>query len=56
MDGANYDGAVEAFFRVLWPGVELIFSVTHPCFMTGGFGWIGDEQGSIKLTVSNYFD
>lgn len=56
MDVPNYEGAVKEVFRVLRPGGELVFSVTHPCFMTRGFGWIEDEQGSIKLTVSDYFD
>ncbi|MGB2799694.1 MAG: class I SAM-dependent methyltransferase [Dehalococcoidia bacterium] len=56
MDGPNYEGAVKDILRVLRPGGELIFSVTHPCFMTRGFGWIEDEQGSIKLTVSDYFN
>lgn len=56
MDCPNYKGAVKEVLRVLRPGGELVFSVTHPCFMTRGFGWIEDEQGSIKLTVSDYFN
>ena len=56
MDGSTYEGAVKEILRVLRPGGDLIFSVTHPCFMTRGFGWIEDEQGSIKLTVSDYFN
>lgn len=56
MDCPNYEGAVKEVLRVLRPGGELVFSVTHPCFMTRGFGWIEDEQGSIKLTVSDYFN
>ncbi len=56
MDGPNYESAVKEVLRVLRPLGELIFSVSHPCFMTRGFGWIEDEQGSLKLTVSDYFD
>ncbi len=56
MDCPNYEGAVKEVLRVLRHGGELVFSVTHPCFMTRGFGWIEDEQGSIKLTVSDYFN
>ena len=57
MDGPNFDGAVREIFRVLRPGGELIFSITHPCFLTRGFQWIRDEQGNdAKLIVSDYFD
>lgn len=57
MDGPDFAGAAREIHRVLRPGGELVFSMTHPCFMTRGFGWIGDESGgAIKLTVSDYFD
>jgi len=56
MDGSDYEGALNEIHRVLRPGGELVFSVTHPCFMTRGFGWVGDEHGGMKLTVSEYFN
>jgi len=57
MDGPKYDHAVREFFRVLRPGGELVFSITHPCFMTRGYGWVKDEHGNpTKLTVSDYFE
>jgi len=56
MDGPDFGGAAREVFRVLRPGGELIFSITHPCFMTKGYGWVEDEAaGSIKLVVSDYF-
>jgi ubiquinone/menaquinone biosynthesis C-methylase UbiE len=56
MDGPDYKGAVKEFFRVLRPGGSLYFSITHPCFMTKGFGWSDDERGGLlKLTISDYF-
>ena len=57
MDGPNFEGAVGEIFRVLRPGGELAFNITHPCFATRGFGWLEDEAGKpIKLTVGGYFD
>lgn len=57
MDSPHFNRATEEFFRVLRPGGNLIFSITHPCFDTKGSGWIRDEQGNgIKFTVSDYFD
>jgi hypothetical protein len=48
--------AIEEFFRILRPSGNLIFSITHPCFITKGVGWIKDEnKNPIKLTVSDYF-
>jgi 2-polyprenyl-3-methyl-5-hydroxy-6-metoxy-1,4-benzoquinol methylase len=56
MDGADYKGALKEIYRVLRPDGELYFSITHPCFMTPGFGWVGDEDApDVKLTVSSYF-
>lgn len=37
MDSPNYQGAIKEFYRILRPGGELFFSISHPCFMTKGF-------------------
>jgi len=56
MDGPDFEGAVKEILRVLRSGGELIFSITHPCFMTEGYGWIPDEHdNAVKITVSDYF-
>jgi ubiquinone/menaquinone biosynthesis C-methylase UbiE len=56
MDGPDYADAIKEFFRVLRPKGSLFFSVTHPCFITRGFGWVTDENDEpVKLTVSDYF-
>lgn len=56
MDGPGYEGAVREFFRVLRPGGGLFFNITHPCFMTKGFGWVeAEKDSSPRLTVSDYF-
>jgi SAM-dependent methyltransferase len=56
MDGPDFQGAAREIFRVLRPPGELIFSITHPCFMTRGYGWVEDENGyATKLTVADYF-
>lgn len=58
MDGPDFEGAANEAFRLLRPGGELCFSMTHPCFMTPGFGWVPDDEGregELKLTVSHYF-
>ena len=57
MDAPDFGDASREILRVLRPGGELIFSITHPCFMTRGYGWMEDENGNAtKLTVSDYFD
>jgi ubiquinone/menaquinone biosynthesis C-methylase UbiE len=56
MDGADYKGTLKEIYRVLRPNGKLYFSITHPCFMTTGFGWTGDKNDpGVKLTVAGYF-
>lgn len=57
MDGPDFGGATREILRVLRPGGELVFSISHPCFMTKGYGWLDeDENGyATKLTVADYF-
>lgn len=56
MDGPHYAEAVQEIFRVMRPHGDFFFSITHPCFMTTGFGWTGPEDSAdIKLTVAGYF-
>ena len=56
MDGPHYGLSTKEIFRVLRPGGSLIFSITHPCFITKGIGWAIDDDGKyVKLTVSDYF-
>src|SRR5262249_41083212 len=51
MDGARFDLAMSESFRVLRRGGMLAFSITHPCFITKGSGWLRDEQGvKVKWT------
>jgi len=56
MDGPDFEGAVKEISRVFRSGGELIFSISHPCFMTKGYGWVHDEhENAMKITVSDYF-
>ena len=56
MDSPDYEKAITEIYRVLRKNGDLFFSISHPCFMTKGFGWVADGPGTQeKLTVSGYF-
>lgn len=56
MDSPDFKKAVRKIYRVLRHGGDFFFNITHPCFMTLGFGWIRDEKGNpVKLVQSHYF-
>jgi ubiquinone/menaquinone biosynthesis C-methylase UbiE len=56
MDSPDFEKAVGEIYRVLRKNGDFFFSISHPCFMTKGFGWVTDQQGNQeKLTVSGYF-
>jgi len=57
MDSPDYEDALREFHRVLRRKGRLFFSVSHPCFMTKGYGWIENERGEgVKITASHYFN
>lgn len=57
MDGPNYPRAMREFYRILKRKGNLYYSITHPCFLTKGMGWITDDRGrNIAYKVSRYFD
>ena len=57
MDGSNYRGAIKEFYRILKKKGDLFYSITHPCFLTKGMGWMKNEQGKLlALKVSDYFE
>jgi SAM-dependent methyltransferase len=57
MDGPRFDLAMRESFRVLRPGGLLVFSITHPCFITKGGRWLRNEDGvKVKWMISEYFN
>jgi ubiquinone/menaquinone biosynthesis C-methylase UbiE len=57
MDGPDFSQAAREMHRVLRKGGGLYFSVTHPCFVPRGSGWLRDESGAeTARIVSNYWD
>ena len=56
LDIANLDACLEAVERVLRPGGWLVFSITHPCFLTRDFAWKDEaEETSVARLVQGYF-
>jgi ubiquinone/menaquinone biosynthesis C-methylase UbiE len=56
MDGPDYEKAIAEIYRVLHKNGDFFFSISHPCFMTEGFGWVNeDNEKKPLLTVSGYF-
>lgn len=56
MDLSDYENAIKELYRVLRQNGQLYFSITHPCFLTKGFGWLKDDDGNPnKLLVGDYF-
>jgi SAM-dependent methyltransferase len=56
MDGPDFKKAARAIYRVVRAGGSLFFSISHPCFMTRGMGWVSDSRGvQVKLVQSDYF-
>ncbi|MCX6002894.1 MAG: class I SAM-dependent methyltransferase, partial [Chloroflexi bacterium] len=56
MDSPDYEKAIAEIYRVLRKQGDFFFSISHPCFMTEGFGWVtGGRESKPALTVSGYF-
>ncbi len=56
MDSPDYEKAIREIYRVLRKQGDFFFSISHPCFMTEGFGWVTDRKESKpSLIVSGYF-
>ena len=56
LDIDDLDGCLKAVERVLRPGGWLVFSVTHPCFLTRGFAWESERgETSVDSLVGSYF-
>jgi ubiquinone/menaquinone biosynthesis C-methylase UbiE len=56
MDGSDYEKAIGEIYRVLKRQGDFFFSISHPCFMTDGFGWVNENEDiKPQLIVSGYF-
>lgn len=56
VDSPDLEKALHEIFRVIRRNGDFFFSITHPCFVTKGYGWLKNRKGqSVKLTVANYF-
>jgi len=56
MDTPDYARAVKEIYRILKPGGDFFFNISHPCFMTMGFEWIRDKRGNpVKIAQCDYF-
>ena len=56
MDSPDYEKAITEIYRVLRKNGDFFFSISHPCFMTEGFGWVNeDREHKPLLTVAGYF-
>jgi hypothetical protein len=72
VENANFDGVVcnmalmdipdltaclGSMARILRPAGYFVFSITHPCFLPPDSPrWTRDEDGTISLKVSGYFE
>ena len=56
LDIDDLDDCLRAVARILRPGGWLVFSITHPCFLTRDFVWKSErEETSVDRLVRSYF-